>query len=174
VLLGVASAGAILAAGPRRAFWLGFAIFGWSYWFVEFDASGQRDQGVQQSMVLSVKSVNLMTGRTGPQPAMPAPGLLTSHLLDWLEASMSPNFAVGSKVMAKWRGGSYYSGTITQAQNGQYLIVWDDGSPQQWTPPNQIAPNGHNLRLAAHATLGGLFALAGGVLVGVLFGKPQS
>ncbi len=171
VLLGVATAGAILATGPRRAFWLGFAIFGWSYWFVEFDASGQRNQGVPQSMVLTLSG---LTGRSGPQPAMPAPGLLTNNLLDWLEASMSPNFAVGSKVMAKWRGGSYYSGTITQAQNGQYLIVWDDGSPQQWTPPSQIAPNGHNLRLAAHATLGGLFALAGGVLVGVLFSKPQS
>jgi hypothetical protein len=102
---------------------------------------------------------------------MPAPGLLTGPLLDWLEASMSPNFKVGSKVMAKWRGGSYYSGNIIQANNGQYLIVWDDGSPQQWTPPSHIAPNGHNLRLAAHATLGGLFALAGGVLVGMLFGR---
>ena len=170
VLLGVATAGAILAAGPRRAFWLGFAIFGWSYWFVEFDASGQREPVVSQSMVVSLTR---LTGRSSPQPAMPAPGLLTSSLLGWLEASMSPNFAVGSKIMAKWRGGSYYSGTIIQANNGQYLIVWDDGSPQQWTPPSHIAPNGHNLRLAAHATLGGLFALAGGVLVGVLFGRIE-
>ena len=64
--------------------------------------------------------------------------------------------------------------TFVEAKDGQYLIVWDDGSPQQWTPPSQILPNSPNLRLAGHATLGGLFALLGGVIVAVLFGERKA
>ena len=86
---------------------------------------------------------------------------------------MTPGRSVGSKVMGQWRGGSYYSGTITEAKDGQYLIVWDDGSAPQWTPSSGILPHSPSLRVAAHATIGGLFALLGGVLVAVLFGgKP--
>ena len=171
VLLGIASAGALLAAGTRRAFWVGFAIFGWTYWFVEFDTSGSRSTPAPQT--LSVTLFGLSGRSSAPQRSSPAAGLITSDLLDWLESVMTANLSVGSKVMGQWRGGAYYSGTITQASGGQYLIVWDDGSPQQWTPPSQIMPNSPNLRLAAHATLGGLFALFGGALIAVMFGKSD-
>ena len=62
----------------------------------------------------------------------------------------------------QWRGGSYYSGTITEVKDGQYLIVWDEGSAPQWTPPSGILPLSPSLRVATHATIGGLFALLGG------------
>lgn len=170
VLLGISTGGAILASGPRRAFWIGFAIFGWMYWFVEFNVEG----GSYQPQPVAVTLFNLSGGRSSSPPrAAPPPGLITGDLMNWLEATMTANLNVGSKVTAQWRGGTYYSGTITQASGGQYLIVWDDGSPQQWTPPSQIAPNSPNLRVAAHATLGGLFALVGGVAVALLFGKPE-
>jgi len=168
VLLGVATGGALLAAGPRRAFWIGFAIFGWTYWFFEFNIEG----GSRAPQVPMVTFLGL-SGRSTSQRAAPPPGLITSDLMDWLESVMTANLNVGSKVMAQWKGGTYYSGTITQASGGQYLIVWDDGSPQQWTVPSQIAPNSPNLRVAAHATLGGLFALVGGMLVALLFGKSD-
>jgi hypothetical protein len=171
VLLGVASAGAFLSAPHQRAFWVGFAIFGWTYWFVEFDTGASRSAGAQP--VVSFNS--FFSGRltTRVQPAGAPVRLITGNLMDWLESVMTANLSVGSKVTAQWRGGSYYTGTITAAQTGQYLIVWDDGSPQQWTPPNQILPNSPNLRLSAHATFGGLFALLGGVLVMLLFGERK-
>lgn len=170
VLLCVALAGAILATS-NRAFWLGFAIFGWTYWFVEFDASQSDRQpaGIPVtflSRTLTRSPVNLQQPLQSSAPA----GLLTRELMELLESRMTGSRSVGSKVIAQWRGGTYYSGTITDAKEGQYLIVWDDGSAPQWTPPSQILPNSPNLRLAAHATLGGLFALAGGVLVALLFG----
>jgi hypothetical protein len=166
-LICLAAAGAMLAAMPQRAFWLGLAIFGWTYWFVEFDASGISSR--------PTASVPVVLGLGGPQPTpQPRAGLLTSELMTLLEEGMTTHRQVGSKVIAQWRGGSYYSGTITQAQNGQYLIVWDDGSAPQWTAPSQIQPNSPNLRIAAHATLGGLFALVGGSIVAVLFGGRAS
>jgi hypothetical protein len=171
VLLGVASAGTLLATGPPRAFWVGFAIFGWTYWFVEFDTTGERAYSTAPSFVVSLSG---FSGRSSSQQARPAPGLVTGSLVDWLETAMTTNLSIGAKVMAKWKGGAFYSGTITQAQSGQYLIVWDDGSPQQWTPPSQIAPNSTSLRLAAHATLGGVFALLGGVLVTAVFSRSPS
>ena len=169
VLLGIATAGAVLASGPRRAFWVGFAAFGWIYWFVEFDAGRGATTGPQPV----VTSISFLTRQltTRPQSA-PNTSLLTGDLMDWLESVMTANLRVGAKVTAQWRGGAYYTGTIAQASGGQYLIIWDDGSPQQWTPPSQILPNSPNLRLAGHATFGGLFALLGGALVAVLFGKP--
>lgn len=168
VLLGIATGGALLAAGPRRAFWAGFAIFGWMYWFVEFD-TGVRNTGPQPVFT----AISFFSGQlTTRQQPTPRTSLLTSDLMDWLESVMTANLRVGAKVTAQWRGGSYYTGTIVQTSgDGQYLIVWDDGSPQQWTPPSQILPNSPSLRLAGHATFGGLFALFGGALVTVLFGN---
>ena len=164
-LICLAAAGAVLA--PQRAFWLGLAIFGWTYWFVEFDASGANAR--------PPASVPVLLGWGGPQPTpQPRAGLLTSELMTLLEERMTTHRQVGSKVIAQWRGGSYYSGTITEAQNGQYLIVWDDGSAPQWTAPSQIQPNSPNLRIAAHATLGGLFALIGGSIVAVIFGVQRT
>ena len=168
VLICLAATGAILA-GQNRAFWLGFAVFGWTYWFVEFDTSG----GSPPTASGSVAFFSPLGVRLNQPIAPPAkPGLVTGDLMELLETQMTIHRAIGSKVLAQWRSGSYYSGTITDAQNGQYLIVWDDGSPPQWTPPAQIAPNSPNLRIAAHATLGGLFAVLGGVLVAMVFGQP--
>lgn len=166
-LLGVALAGAILG-GSNRAFRLGLAIFGWMYWFVEFDGGGGQPPP-------AAMSIRILSGFVASQPAQqPRVGLLTSELMDLLESRMTINRSVGSKVMGQWRGGSYYSGTITEVKEDQYLIVWDDGSAPQWTPASQIAPTSPNLRIAAHSTLGSLFALLGGVLVAVIFGENRA
>jgi hypothetical protein len=165
-LICLAAAASVLTTSPQRAFWLGFAIFGWTYWFVEFDATGSHPRP-------AIPNVMVFSSWGGNQPTQqPRAGLLTSELITQLEERMTPNRQVGAKVIAQWRGGTYYSGTVSDAQNGQYLIVWDDGSAPQWTAPAQILPNSPNLRIAAHATLGGMFALIGGSLVAVLFGSP--
>src|SRR5262245_13573420 len=131
VLLAVASAGALLATPPKRAFWVGFGIFAWTYWFVRADTPPARRAATQPI----VTAISMFTGQLTTRPQSSAPSsLLTAELMDWLESVMTANLSVGSKVTAQWRGGSYYTGTIVQAQDGQYLIVWDDGSPPQGTP----------------------------------------
>ena len=70
VLNCVALAGAILPQAPNRAFWIGFAIFGWTYWFVEFDT------GTPTSGQAVVPTTSFISGRivqqvleTVPSPA---------------------------------------------------------------------------------------------------------
>lgn len=168
-LLCLALGGALVPQARNRPFWIGLAVFGWTYWFVEFDASQPSGGQIPTSATFA-----LLSGRVVSQPSgSPRVGLITGDLIELLETSTSPQRRVGSKVMAQWRGGSYYSGTIAEAQDGQYLIVWDDGSAQQWTSASQILPHSPSLRVAAHALLGGLFALAGGCLVALLFGLKQ-
>jgi hypothetical protein len=167
VLICVALAGSVLPQSANRPFWIGLAIFGWTYWFFEFDTQQGAPQPVRTT------SIALISGMAVQQPTPGPVGMLTQDLIDFLETSVTPGRSVGSKVMGQWRGGSYYSGTISQVQDGQYLIVWDDGSAPQWTPPSGILPHSPSLRVAAHATIGGLFALLGGVIVALLFGaKP--
>ena len=165
IMLCVSLAGAVLPQAPNRAFWIGLTVFGWTYWFVEFD-TGNPTSG--QS--LRAPTTAFISGMVVQQPARPNVGLLTQDLIDFLEISVTPGRTVNSKVMGQWRGGSYYSGTITEVRDSQYLIVWDDGSAPQWTPPSGILPHSPSLRVAAHATIGSLFALFGAVLVAVLFG----
>jgi hypothetical protein len=168
MLLCLSVAGAILRPLPERAFWLGFAIFGWSYWFVEFNAMDTT--GTSQYPVtrwLGSGSVVL----SGPSYSMPParPSLLTRELIGLVEANLSPNRKVGAKVQAQWRNGTYYPGTITQINGTDYLVQWDDGSAPQWTPSHQIAASSPSLLPSAHALLGGFFALVGGVLVALVF-----
>jgi hypothetical protein len=169
VLLCVALAGAVLPNSANRPFWIGLAIFGWTYWFLEFDA-GQASVTQPRAPTTSFIALSgVMVQQPTPMPGRV--GLLTQYLIDFLETSVTPGRSVGSKVMGQWRGGSYYSGTITEVKDAQYLIVWDDGSAPQWTPRTGILPHSPSLRVAAHATIGGLFALLGGVIVALLFGS---
>ncbi|MDX1947647.1 MAG: hypothetical protein SFU86_19775 [Pirellulaceae bacterium] len=161
-LICLAVAGAILRPLPARAFWLGFAIFGWAYWFAEFDAGGGQGGGT---------SIRWL----GPVPtASRSPVLLTHDLVAWLEANLTPNRKIGARVMAQWRGGSYYSGTIQEVNGNDYLVKWDDGSAPQWTPSAQIATSSPAILPATHSLCGGLFALLGGILVATLFGYVET
>jgi hypothetical protein len=162
-LLCLSIAGAILRNLPARAFWLGFALFGGAYWLVEFEM----EQGSPQRVFpggLILGSANSSTPNR--------PRLLSTDLIRAISASVSPNRSVGSKVIAQWRGGSYYSGTITEVRGDQYLIVWDDGSAAQWTSAAQIMPNSASVLVGGHSLCGGLFALLGAILAAVLFSGP--
>jgi hypothetical protein len=173
-LLCLSLAGAILRPLPDRAFWLGFALFGWSYWFVEFDEGGSYQSAATRQWS-SLSGVLYLGASSGSAPSRPS--LITRELIGWIDASMSPNRSVGAKVQAQWRGGSYYPGTITQINGSDYLVQWDDGSAPQWTPTTQLASSSPSLLPAAHSLMGGLFALVGGVVVALVFGgmrKPTS
>ncbi len=159
-LLCLAAAGAILRPLPARAFWLGFALFGWTYWMVEYETELPTPQQTYLTRFIGM-------GAT-PNQASGRPTLVTRHLLSAIAASVIPSREVGTKVIAQWRGGSYYTGMITEAKGEQYLIVWDDGSAPQWTPTTQILPSSPSILVAGHSLCGGLFALLGGILAAVL------
>ena len=155
----LAVAGAILLRGSQQRFWLGFAIFGWCYWFVGFDTSLTNNRNYPMYGLWGYSAM--------PQPT--GPRLFTSDLLDYSEMHLVARREVGDKVMAVWRGGSYFPGTIREVADGQYLIAWDDGSPPQMTPPAQIQPFKLHSRVAGHSMLGAIAALIGGLVVAGFF-----
>jgi hypothetical protein len=159
-ILCLAVVGALVGGGDRRVFWLGFALFGWCYWFAEF----KQPPNPQNPYVVYYG----WYGTT--QPTQPT-GLITTEFLSFVEDKLSANRAVGSQVYAQWRGGGYYPGTITQADgSGSYLVAWSDGSAPQWTTSNFIQPGAPQVRVTGHAVMGSLWALLGGVLASMLFG----
>jgi hypothetical protein len=168
-LIALATAGAIVRPMPARAFWLGMALFGWIYWHTEFETEvrprGGRVGGGGVMLYLSA-----FTGATVSEPS---PGLITREFLQVVVNSLSAQQTVGSRVMGQWRGGSYYQGTISEIKGDEYLIVWDDGSAPQWTPASGILPDSPAVLVAGHSLFGGLFALVGGVLSAVIFGRTS-
>jgi hypothetical protein len=159
-LLCLATAGAILSRTERRAFWVGFAIFGWIYWCYEFRESPNSGGGIASYYISWTSS---------PSPR-PSSTLLTTELLALIEERLSVNRKVGSQVMAQWRGGGYYAGEIIEVQRDNYLVRWLDGSTPQWTAYNLIQPAAPQVRVTGHAIMGSLWALGGGTLATVLFG----
>lgn len=161
-LLCLATCGAALVRGSQQRFWLGYAIFGWCYWSMGFDVALTSNRSYQGMSIWSSQGTQV----SGPR-------LFSSDLLDYAETHLTASRKVGAKVMAQWRGGSYYPGTITQITGEQYLVAWDDGSGPQLTSAAQIQALKTHSRVAGHAILGSLAALLGGMLVAGLFGPKE-
>ena len=154
-LLGLATTLAIVPGSRHRVFCTGFAVFGWFYWFTEFELP---TDSVPQQLWTTGSSVGM------PRPESfddrPGPGLITRELITFVETNLSGNRQVGAQVMAEWTPGSYFPGTIVAAKGGQYQVQWVDGT-QQWTPPHLIWSDPAGTKLACHSLIGGLFALLG-------------
>jgi hypothetical protein len=159
-LLCLSIAGAILARDESRAFWIGFAVFGWGYWFFEYRESPNTQYPYYGGVYL---------GYYPSRPQQPPPGLITTELLGKLEESLDSNRKVGAQVVAQWQGGGYYAGTIQQADgSGNYLVAWADGSAPSWT--SSVMPGAPQMRVTGHAVMGSLWALLGGALATAFFG----
>jgi hypothetical protein len=108
-----------------------------------------------------------------PRPELPVdrsgPGLITRHLIAWVENNLNRNRQVGDLVMAQLTSSGYYPGAIVAARGGEYLVQWVDGT-QQWTPPHLIWSDPARTKLACHSLMGGLFALLGAVLASLFAG----
>ncbi|MGE0607565.1 MAG: hypothetical protein AB7O62_10755 [Pirellulales bacterium] len=136
--------GALVCNDQRRVFWVGFAVFGWVYaigviWSEPATSVGNR---------LAVRSV-----------------LPTTRALEWL-SSMQSTYSVGSKVVAQWRGGGWYTATITayDAEAGLYNVQWDDGSAAEWVNIHQMQYGGGAGVRGGHAILGPLVGALGGLI----------
>ncbi|ADB18036.1 hypothetical protein Psta_3372 [Pirellula staleyi DSM 6068] len=162
----LATAGAIATLGNDKLFWLGAAIFGWTYLFTEYEAVSSFEQMVQSPGVIMVPS--------GTSNLRPVSKMITSSLVELIEQNVIGSRYVGATVMARWRNGSYYSGTIAEIEGSNYLVKWTDGSAPQWTPGTQILSNSPGTRSSAHAILGTLFGLFGGMLVTLVFQKRET
>jgi hypothetical protein len=165
-LVGLATAVAFVRRAPNRAFWIGFAVFGWMYWWVEFTLPG------------SAATPAWTTGSLGTSSQLgspPGPGLITGRFIRFVEANVTPNRQPGSPVMARWtNNGRYYPATIVQESHGQIQVKWVDGGTFQWTPANLITANAPQLVVAGHALMGSLFGLVGGILATVVAGWRKS
>lgn len=161
----LATGAAAILRDDRRPFWLGVAIFGWAYWLIGFDVS----LSTSRAQPVGFWAYSNIQPSTGPR-------LFTSDLLDLAEQHLTASRQVGAVVMAQWRNGGLYRGTITAVtDDNQFVVQWDDGSAPQTTPGSQVFPLKTHSRVAGHSVLGGLFALAGGITLACLFGdrKPQ-
>jgi hypothetical protein len=168
----LATVAAIFARGERRLFWTGFAVLGWGYWALAFDASPQIAAGGQfRSYPVSLgESVLARYSNAAPARSL---SFVSSDLLDLLERYVTPSKRIGARALVLW-GNSYWAATIMDADGTNYLVQWDDGSSPSWTPGNQIQPFAEFTRTAGHSLLCLLYAVAGGALVVWLFReRPQ-
>lgn len=163
-LVCLAVAGAIITRSGQQRFWIGFAVFGGAYWFLGFDLTLNTNR----------QSYQPYWGYSTTTTPVTQPRFFTSDLLDLGETLLTARKQVGDKVIAQWRGGGYYPGTILELQGTQYLIAWDDGSAP--SPTSSVGIQGYyaHSRVAGHAVLGSLAALLGGLLAAWLFEQKEA
>jgi hypothetical protein len=155
--------GALCRPYPLRAFWIGFTVFGWFYAQAAFPRTGA-------SHASGAGFAALLVPQTSSQNSQAeAPLLVTEVLFDF--ASTNSHFGVGNRVMAQWRGGSFYEATIAQTKNGQYLAAWTDGSTPSWVQRSQVRPSNVSGRQAAHCVMSIFLAFLGGVLAETFFAR---
>lgn len=162
----LATAGTVATSGSDRLFWLGAAIFSWTYLLTEFEGISPMER------LQSSPGVIMMPSGSSDSPQQSR--MVSSLLVELVEQNMVGSRSIGATVMARWRGGNFYAGTITEIQSGNYLVKWADGSAPQWTPGSQILSNSPGARASCHAILGTLFGMFGGLLVSLVFGKRVS
>jgi hypothetical protein len=173
-LLCLATAVSLVRRAAHRAFWIGFAVFGWMYWFCEFtfpDSSSTAASTAASRLWISGIYVNNSSQKGGPPT-----GLLTGEFIRYVQDNVALNRSPGARVMAAWANdGRYFPATIVQTgSDGQIQIQWVDGGALQWTPPGQVVGDSPHLVVAGHSLMGGLFGLFGGVLAAWVAGSRQT
>ncbi|MCE9525640.1 MAG: hypothetical protein K8R36_06260, partial [Planctomycetales bacterium] len=170
----LALAGAIIVRGESRPFWIGFAIFGWAYFLLAFEtgSSSTPQRGWASVWLSGISYSNYNSDTSGGSH------LITTEIIDFLEDHLTGSRSVGSKVMAQWTSGGYYSGTIQSYDGALYTIAWDDGSTPMAVAPAGIKGYTPYARLSGHSLFGALAGLLGGILAAGLFGprpeKPEA
>jgi hypothetical protein len=159
-LLALGVTGAFCRRGAARAFWIGFAVFGWFYAEAALPATNGSTSSAGAWLLGFVS-------RSYEPRRPPSPVLLTELLFDF--ASLNSQLRVGNKVMAQWTSGGYYEATITEINGGQYLAKWTDGSSPLWVTRNQIEVTNAAGRQAAHSIMAIFFALVGGAAAQMFF-----
>ena len=165
----LALAGAIIVRGDNRPFWTGFAVFGWAYFLLAFEtgSSSAPQRGWASVWLSGISYSNYNPDASGSSH------LITSDMIDFLEDHLTGSRSVGSKVMAQWTSGGYYSGTIQSYDGALYTIAWDDGSTPLAVAPSGIRGYTPYSRLSGHSLFGALAGLLGGILAAGLFGANQ-
>ncbi len=161
-LLGVAVVGAIVTGAGRRVFWLGFAVFAWSYSLVAFG-----------SLFSSSVYNPSMWWSYSPQTVERRTDLITSDLLGWY-GFLRQRVEIGTTVSAPWRGGGYWPATINEMRQGEVFVAWQDGSPGEWVSATQVRPTGRHIDRVGHSLFSPLFGLLGGVVCWYCFADRRT
>lgn len=169
-LLGAAVLGAIYRTGPRRAFWVGFALFGWGYLALTYAPWFGSEVGPR---LATTRGLDLLFARLHPQqpqaawvtgsvtpyqfynasPNSPAT-TLNQYLVAGSPAGTTTTNATGSPPGATWQAATPTTGGTWQAASQPAgLIFW--ASPPDPEPFRRI---GHGLFALLAAWIGGRLA----------------
>jgi hypothetical protein len=143
-----------------RAFWVGFALFGWGFFLLSSDMSFS---------VRSGGSFQFSYGTASEQDDKPVTALIR-NLVDTLQLNRGtfPK-SVGEKIQVQWGAGAYYYPcTVSEIKDNQYKIRYESdpqGIYDEWVGISRIKSDGLvRCYRIAHMLFMLLFALAGGVI----------
>jgi hypothetical protein len=69
---------------------------------------------------------------------VPEPGVLVSRTPSPGQWHVAGGFGVGTRVRARWRGGSYYGASALRFDGQRYWIRWDDGTTACWVDAREV------------------------------------
>ena len=156
---GAATLGAACCRGEARAWWLGFAAFGWGYLYLGLVAPADAPTAAFATPTLPIPDPNVDRG-----PILP-----TTRMLDAISvhAQARPP-VVGQKVQVLWGASNmWYPATLLAIDGTRFQIRYDDGSPVEWVGPERIGAAGfhpEHFRRIGHAILALLIALVGAAI----------
>jgi hypothetical protein len=159
--------GAIYRTGGTRAFWLGFALFGWGFLLLcaglpfdhnplnrapnpyQFFNYSDPDDPPLRSFTKAVVEVLQLDRRTGPR-------------------------SVGEKVQVQWGGANtYYPSSVLEIKNNMFRIRYDSdpqGAFDEWVGANRLRLVGlDRVYRIAESLFALFFALAGGLIARYLY-----
>jgi hypothetical protein len=168
----VALTGSFTSTGLNRAFWIGMAVFGWAYWWQHEPVLLREDYSNRYRYSgYPYAYFGGLTAYSGDGVA-PPPKLSSEWLLDRLYKLSARAPKVGDKVVARWMGGSFFPGIVKEiAEDGNYIVQWDDGSSPSPVPARDTHSEGGGYYITGHSVFGVFFGLLGGVLGLCFFGS---
>ncbi len=142
--------GALCATGTARRYWIGFTLFGATYFAAAFNTP-----------LLGLWRLPANTT------------LLTTHGLDYLDSLRRPPWSEGMPVSAPWTNGRYYDARIKLVEENRLLVAWDDGSADLWVASTLVRRRkaGNTHQQTGHGLLTLFFAMLGGILVETFMGR---
>jgi hypothetical protein len=159
-LISFALAGAVLAVGSARRFWVGFIAFAGIYSLVAFGFLFPASNSYPYQVF-------------GYSRSNDRPQLLTSRLLDLYARLRAPR-SIGDRVSAQWSGGGLWPATIVGYRDGLYEVDWDDSSPNERVTYDKIHPMGRDLERVGQSLFSLLFGFLGGVAAACLFAPRET
>ena len=163
--------GVLYRRGAGRAFWVGFALFGWGLFLLASDIS------IEIGSSASIQNGRFWSSETEREKPVSA---LVRSLVDFLQLNRTsfPR-STGDKVQVLWGNpGTYFPCTVLQINGNQFRIRYDSdpqGTWDEWVGTPRIkSANADRCYRIAELLLTPLFGLAGGMIALWFFATSKS